>query len=134
MGRDKIRGKVKGGVLAPPLQFCCAPCNGATPELLRRRGATFRAALHIGGKALDKIFPDRAKLQEKNLEINAETERASGGRMTPRKLMMYLLCVLFAWEAVARPILITYWPNLTLPPSMGKEIWLAVSALFGMGF
>lgn len=35
----------------------------------------------IGGKALDKIFPDRAKLQEKNLEINAETERASGGRM-----------------------------------------------------
>ncbi len=31
--------------MAPPLQFCCAPCNGATPELLRRLGATFRAAL-----------------------------------------------------------------------------------------
>lgn len=88
----------------------------------------------LGGKALDRILPVRAKLQEKNLEINAETERASGGRLTPRKLMMYLLCVLFTWEVVARPILVTYWPDLTLPPSMGKEIWLAVSALFGMGF
>ena len=29
--------------------------------------------LGIGGKVLDKILPDRAKFQEKNLEINAET-------------------------------------------------------------
>ena len=90
--------------------------------------------LGIGGKVLDKILPDRAKYQEKNLEINAETERASGGRMTPRKLMMYLLCLLFAWEVVARPIIVTYWPETPLPPSMLKEVMLAVSSLFGLGF
>ncbi len=42
--------------------------------------------LGLGGKALEKILPDRAKLQQQHMEINAETERASNGRMTPRKL------------------------------------------------
>jgi len=54
--------------------------------------------------------------------------------MTPRKLMMYLLCLLFAWEVVARPIIVTYWPETPLPPSMLKEVMLAVSSLFGLGF
>ena len=90
--------------------------------------------LGIGGKVLDKILPDRARFQEKNLEINAETERASGGGMTPRKLMMYLLCLLFAWEVAARPVIVTYWPETLLPPSMIREVMLAISSMFGMGF
>ena len=61
------------------------------------------ALLGLGGKALEKILPDRARLQQQQMEINAETER-------------------------------TYWPDVLLPPSMGKELWLAVSAMFGMGF
>lgn len=89
--------------------------------------------LGLGSRALDRILPDRAKLQEKNLEINAETERASNGSLTPRKLMMYLLCLLFAWEVAARPVIVTYWPETPLPPSMLKDVMLAVSALFGMG-
>ena len=79
------------------------------------------ALLGLGGKALEKILPDRARLQQQQMEINAETERTSGGRMTPRKLLMYLLAVAAGWE-------------LLLRPSMGKELWLAVSAMFGMGF
>ena len=35
--------------------------------------------LGLGSRALDRILPDRARLQEKNLDINAETERASNG-------------------------------------------------------
>ena len=90
--------------------------------------------LGIGGRVLDKILPDRAKFQEKNLEINAETERASGGRMTPRKLMMYVCVFLFTCEVAARPIIVTYWPETPLPPSMLKDVMLAVSSLFGLGF
>ncbi len=30
----------------------------------------FTSLLGLGGKALDRILPDRARLQEKNLEIN----------------------------------------------------------------
>ncbi len=93
-----------------------------------------KSLLGLGGEALDKILPNRAKLQEKNLEINAETERSSGGRMTPRKLFMYLLIICFAWEFMIRPVLVTYWPGLMLPPSISKEIWMGVSALYGMGF
>lgn len=93
-----------------------------------------KSILGLGEKALDRVFPDRARLQEKNLEINAETERASGGRMTPRKLFMYLLAVDFAWEVMVRPVIVTYWPGVTLPPSMAKEVLLAASAMYGMGF
>lgn len=96
--------------------------------------AWLTSLLGIGGKVLDKVLPDRGRFQEKNLEINAETERSSGGRMTPRKLMMYLLCLLFAWEVAIRPIIVTYWPETTLPPSMLTEVMLAVSSLFGLGF
>ena len=38
--------------------------------------------LGLGSRALDRILPDRARLQEKNLDINAETERASNGGLT----------------------------------------------------
>lgn len=92
------------------------------------------ALLGLGGKALEKILPDRARLQQQQMEINAETERTSGGRMTPRKLLMYLLAVAAGWELLLRPVVATYWPDVLLPPSMGKELWLAVSAMFGMGF
>lgn len=91
------------------------------------------AMLGLGGRALEKILPDRARLQQQQMEINAETERASGGRMTPRKLLMYVLAVAAGWELLLRPVVATYWPDVPLPPGMGKELWLAVSAMFGMG-
>ena len=47
---------------------------------------------------------------------------------------MYLLAVAAGWELLLRPVIATYWPDVLLPPSMGKELWLAVSAMFGMGF
>ena len=73
--------------------------------------------LNWGTKAADKLFPDRTKHQEKQLEINAETERNSGGAMTPRKLLMYALALAFVWEVMLRPAVATYWPHLPLPPS-----------------
>lgn len=90
--------------------------------------------LGIGGKAMDKLFPDRSKLVEKNLDINAETERTSGGAMTPRKLFMYILAFLFVWEVVGRPVIVTYWPHVPLPPSMKQEVMVFSSALFGLVF
>ena len=88
----------------------------------------------LGEKAFDKIFPDRAKLQERQLEINAETERTSGGQLTPRKLFMYVLVLAFTWEVMVRPVVVTYWPTTELPPSMLKEVMLAISSMFGLGW
>ena len=73
------------------------------------------ALLGLGGKALEKILPDRARLQQQQMEINAETERTSGGRMTPRKLLMYLLAVAAGWELLLRPVIATYWPAALQP-------------------
>lgn len=88
----------------------------------------------IGEKVVEKIFPDRARLQERQLEINAETERASGGGFTPRKAFMYVLVLCFVWEVMVRPVVVTYWPQTVLPPSMLKDVMLAMSSLFGLGW
>ena len=60
--------------MAPPLQFCCAPCNGATPELLRRLGATFRAALQKIVKFMppDYLLDDCEPVVSRQAKTNAD--------------------------------------------------------------
>lgn len=97
----------------------------------------FRMLLGLGGKAAEALggnAEERRRLAERQLEINAETERAGAGRLTPRKLLMYMLCVVLAWELMGRPVVATYWPHTPLPPSMLKEIMLMSASLFGFGF
>lgn len=88
----------------------------------------------VGAKALEKIWPDRSKLVEQHLAIHAETERSSGGRITPYKVLGFLLVLGVAWEIFLRPVLVFYWPDVEVPPSMLKEIMLMASTYFGMGF
>lgn len=84
--------------------------------------------------ALKKLWENvsgNAASKEKNLEINAEMERQSAGKMTPRKLLMYVLVLAAIWELLARPVLVTYWPQIKLPDSMLDTILPTIAALFG---
>lgn len=92
-----------------------------------------KAGLSLGGKLVDRVLPNRAKLQEQHLTINAETERTSGGKMTPRKLFAYVLVALFVWEGIGRTIIATYYPHVTLPPSMLDDVLPMLSVMFGLG-
>lgn len=93
-----------------------------------------KAGLLLGDKLVDRMLPRRAKLQEQHLAINAEAERASSGKMTPRKLFAYIVVLLFVWESIGRTIIVTYYPEVRLPPSLLDEILPMLSILFGLGF
>ena len=94
------------------------------------------AILGIGGKALDKVFPDRAASREQQSRVNeAEISGAPASRMRLwRSFLGWVLSLVFCWEIVGRSIILTYWPVANLPPSMLKEIMTLLLGMLGLGF
>ena len=88
----------------------------------------------IGGflaKVFDRLLPDKSKVNEAQAKIN-EAEVAGAGASILRLWRGFIgwtLGVCLAWEIVMRPVIVTYWPDVTLPPSMLAEI---VTLLLGM--
>ena len=70
----------------------------------------------IGEKALEKVFPDRARAREAQAKINeAEICGAPPSRLRLwRSFLGWALSLAFVWEAIARPIIVTYWPQVVL--------------------
>ena len=90
----------------------------------------------LGGKALDMVLPDRAQARAEQARINeAEIAGApqSGLRLW-RSFLGWALTLSFVWEAVARPVIATYWPQCPLPPSLIKEITSLLLGMLGLGF
>ena len=93
----------------------------------------------LGGlldKAADRILPDKGASREAQARIN-EAE-VSGAPASPLRLwrgfLGWVLAISFVWEVVARNIILTYWPNATLPPSVLKEISTLLLGMLGLGF
>lgn len=88
------------------------------------------------GKVADKIAPDKGKVIEGQNRIN-EAEVA-GGPATRlrlwRSFLGWVLALVFAWEVVGRTIIVTYWPDVLLPPSMLKEVSHILLGMLGLGF
>lgn len=92
--------------------------------------------LGIGGKVMDKISPDRAASREQQSRVNeAEISGAPASRMRLwRSFLGWVLSLLFVWEAVGRAVILTYWPDANLPPSMLKEVMSMLFGMLGLGF
>ncbi len=90
----------------------------------------------IGEKALEKVFPDRARAREAQAKINeAEICGAPPSRLRLwRSFLGWALSLAFVWEAIARPIIVTYWPQVVLPPSAIREISSLLLGMLGLGF
>lgn len=90
----------------------------------------------IFGKILDRFSADKNKILETQSEINRqEIEGAPVSRLRLwRSFVGWVAGLVFAWELVARPVITTYWPDVTLPPSMLKEVLQVLFALFGFSF
>ena len=87
-------------------------------------------------KVTDKIAPDKSKILEGQSKIN-ELEIAGAPTSKLRLWRSLLGCLLvfaIAWELIGRPIITTYWPEATLPPSMLKEIMHILLGMLGLGF
>ena len=88
------------------------------------------------GKVADRVLPDRAKVNEAQSRIN-EQEIAgapSSALRLWRSFLGWVLALIFVWEIIGRGIIATYFPDVTLPPSVLKEITSLLMAMLGMGW
>lgn len=94
-----------------------------------------KSILGIGNKILEKA-PDAVESRKAQIRINeAEITGAPASRLRLwRSLLGWALSLAFIWEVMARPIVVTYWPDLPLPPSAMKEITTLLLGMLGLGF
>ena len=86
------------------------------------------------GKAFDRMFPDRSKINEAQSRIN-EAEVAGAGPSILRHwrgFLGWVLSLVFAFEVIGRAIIVTYWPGVKLPPSMLREVLTLLLGMLGL--
>lgn len=83
----------------------------------------------------DRISPDRSKVLEAQSRINeAEVAGAPVSRLRLwRSFLGWVLALVLAWEVAGRPVVLTYWPEALLPPSMIGEVRHLILAMLGLG-
>lgn len=96
----------------------------------------FWSAIPILGGLLDKVLPDRAKANEAQSRINeAEVSGAPASILRLwRGFLGWVLSLVFAWEVVVRPAILTYWPDTVLPPSGLVEVSKLLLGMLGFGW
>jgi len=86
------------------------------------------------GRLFDRLLPDKSKVNEAQARIN-EAE-VSGGPASLLRLWRgfvgWTLGLCLAWEIIVRPVVVTYWPEAKLPPSMLKEVLTLLLGMLGM--
>ena len=94
------------------------------------------SAIPILGTILDKVIPDRAKVNESQSKINeAEISGAPASRLRLwRSFLGWVLALAFSWEVIGRSVITTYWPGVKLPPSVLKEISTLLMGMLGLGW
>lgn len=97
------------------------------------------SVIPVLGSLLDKLaglIPDRSKVAENQARINEqEVGGAPASRLRLwRSFLGWCLSLLFVWEVMMRPIIVTYWPGVTLPPSVLSEVSRLLLGMLGLGF
>ena len=94
----------------------------------------FGAIADLVNKLVDRILPDRTKQVEAQSRINeAEVSGAPVSRLRLwRSFLGWVLSLVFVWEVVGRTLVVTYFPDVPVPPSMMKEISTLLLAMLGI--
>lgn len=90
----------------------------------------------LAEKVLEKVAPDRAASRAEQVALDrAELEGAPPSRLRLwRPFLGWVLALCFVWEAVLRPVLLTYWPGARLPPSTLEAVQVLLAGMLGLGF
>lgn len=96
----------------------------------------FSALGGAAGKALDRLLPDRAESRRQQSELcRQELSGAPASRLRLwRSFLGWALSLCLIWEVALRPLILTYWPAATLPPSMLEEVEGLLLGMLGLGF
>lgn len=97
------------------------------------------SSLPLLGTLLDKVaglIPDRGRAAENQARINEqEISNAPVSRLRLwRSFLGWCLTLCFVWEIMARPVIVTYFPEWTMPPSMLSEVSRLLLGMLGLGF
>ncbi len=97
------------------------------------------SAIPALGALLDKVaglIPDRGKAAENQARVNErEADGAPASRLRLwRSFLGWCLALCFVWEVMIRPIIVTYWPDATLPPSALGEVSRLLLGMLGLGW
>lgn len=97
------------------------------------------SAIPVLGSLLDKmgqLIPDRGKVADNQAWINEqEVDGAPASRLRLwRSFLGWCLSLCFVWEVMVRPVIVTYWPEATLPPSVLGEVSRLLLGMLGLGF
>ncbi len=87
-------------------------------------------------KVMEEIQPRMAKVVDGQNRINEmEVSGAPASRLRLwRSALGWVLTLLFAWEVIARPIILTYWPGVLLPPSALGDVSRLLLGMLGLGW
>ena len=90
----------------------------------------------LAEKIVEKVSPDKSASRAEQVALDrAELEGAPPSRLRLwRSFLGWALALLFVWEAVARPVLVTYWPDITLPPPVLGEVVKLLLFMLGGAF
>lgn len=84
------------------------------------------------GKVVERIWPDKTQQSNKAMDIELEEVRQSGGRITPRQLLKYIIAVVTGLYFVLS-FLVFFFPDFGPLPDWLPELLPLVAALFGFG-
>lgn len=88
------------------------------------------------GKLLGRSLPDRTDVNRAQARLNeSEIQGAPPSRLRLwRSFLGWVLALVFAFEVVLRGVLMTYWPEVTLPPSVLEEVSALLLGMLGLGW
>ena len=74
----------------------------------------------LAGKVIDKVAPDKTESRAQQVAINkTELENAPSSYLRLwRSFLGWALALCLVWEVMIRPIILTYWPAVVLPPTL----------------
>lgn len=94
-----------------------------------------RKILGMGAGAIGKITGATQESRKQQAELNAA--EISGAPKSAlrlwRSFLGFTLCAAFVWEVIVRPVITTYWPGVTLPPSFLDEVTGVLMGMLGLG-
>ncbi|MEG2173821.1 MAG: hypothetical protein RRY29_11290 [Desulfovibrionaceae bacterium] len=85
---------------------------------------------------VDRFSPEKSKVVEgQNRANEAEIANAPMSHLRLwRSFLGWVLAAVFAWEVVGRGIVLTYWPDTKLPPSVLQDIMTLLLGMLGLGW
>lgn len=88
------------------------------------------------GKGVDKIWPDKSEARAQQVALNQEELKGAPQSKLRlwRSFLGWALSLLLVWEVAIRPVIATYWPDVTLPPSCLETVAKLLLFMIGGAF